>query len=275
MIQYTIFKGANVNNIFVFDIETIPDTKSGRKLYQLQNCTDEQVAQAMFAKTKAQTQRDFLPLHLQRIAAISVVLATNTRVKVWSLGDESSSEAQIISRFFKGLEQYTPTLVSWNGSGFDLPVLHYRSLVHGIKAPKYWEIGESDTAFRWNNYLNRYHYRHIDLMDVLAGYQAKANAPLTEIAQMLGFPGKMGMSGADVWPAYQAGQIAHIRNYCETDVLNTYLVYLQFELMRGQISIEDLTKSHDILRESLTAEKKPHLDEFVKIWSEELHAITD
>ncbi len=255
-----------MNNIFVFDIETIPDTQSGRVLHQLKGCDDEQVAQAMFAKARAQTQRDFLPLHLQRIVAISVVLATNNRVKVWSLGDESSDEAELINRFFKGLEQYTPTLVSWNGTGFDLPVLHYRTLLHGIAAPRYWEVGESDSSFRWNNYLNRYHYRHLDLMDVLAGYTGRANAPLTEIAMMLGCPGKMGMSGQDVWPAYQRGEIAQIRNYCETDVINTYLVYLQFELMRGQISVEDLAQTKSVLRESLSAEQKPHLDEFLKAW---------
>jgi predicted PolB exonuclease-like 3'-5' exonuclease len=264
-----------VSNLFVFDIETIPDTQTGARLHQLQNCSQSEIAQAMFAKARAQTQRDFLPLHLHRIVAISVVLATNKRVKVWSLGDENADEKEIISRFFSGLEQYTPTLVSWNGSGFDLPVLHYRALLHGISAPRYWEVGEADTAFRWNNYLNRYHYRHLDLMDVLAGYQARANAPLTEIAVMLGLPGKMGMSGQDVWPAYLAGDLAQIRNYCETDVINTYLIYLQFELMRGQLTIEAKTQAQDLLRESLLAEQKPHLNEFVNIWNEGRDAVND
>lgn len=255
------------HNVFVFDIETIPDTQTGRKLHQLENCNDDEVAQAMFAHTRANTQRDFLPLHLQRIVAISAVLATKNRIKVWSLGDDANDEKDIITRFFKGLDQYTPTLISWNGSGFDLPVLHYRALLHGIHAPRYWEIGENDTSFRWNNYLNRYHYRHLDLMDVLAAYQPKANAPLTEIAVMLGFPGKMGMSGQDVWPAYLAGKIDDIRNYCETDVINTYLIYLQFELMRGQITPESLAQTHQLLRESLIAEQKPHLNEFLQAWS--------
>ncbi len=256
-----------VSNIFVFDIETIPDIETGRKLYQLGDIDDNEVSDAMFAKVRAQSGRDFLPLHLQRIVAISVVLATNKRVKVWSLGDNHADEKDLIARFFTGLDQYTPTLVSWNGSGFDLPVLHYRSLLHGIPAPKYWEIGETDTQFKWNNYLNRYHYRHIDLMDVLAGYQAKANAPLTEIAVMLGYPGKMGMSGQDVWPNFMAGNIAQIRNYCETDVINTYLVYLQFERVRGNLTPEAQAASHALLRESLAAEQKPHLDEFLTAWS--------
>ncbi|MFA6037268.1 MAG: 3'-5' exonuclease [Legionellales bacterium] len=257
-----------MSNLFVFDIETIPDTQIGRRLYQLENCTDDEVAQAMFAKARAQSGRDFLPLHLHKIVAISVVLATNKRVKVWSLGETDADEKDIISRFFSGLDQYTPTLISWNGSGFDLPVLHYRALYHGISAPKYWEVGESDSSFKWNNYLNRYHYRHLDLMDVLAGYQARANAPLTEIAVMLGFPGKMGISGQDVWPTYLTGDLEKIRNYCETDVLNTYLVYLQFELMRGQLTIDAHAQAKNILFESLKSEQKPHLNEF-------LHAINN
>ena len=60
---------------------------------------------------------------------------------------------------------------SWNGGGFDLPVLHYRALLHGVQAPRYWEMGDEDTAFRYNNYLSRFHWRHLDVMDVLSGHQ--------------------------------------------------------------------------------------------------------
>src|SRR5204863_166210 len=110
---------------------------------------------------------------------------------------------------------------SWNGGGFDLPVLHYRSLFHRISAPRYWEMGDHDHTFRWNNYLNRYQFRHTDLMDLLALYQNRAYVPLDQMATLLGFPGKMGMSGHRVWEYYQAGKIGEIRHYCETDVLNT------------------------------------------------------
>ncbi|HLF66038.1 MAG TPA: 3'-5' exonuclease [Gammaproteobacteria bacterium] len=257
--------GCAVSNVFVFDIETIPDTKTGRRLHGIEG-SEAEVAQAMFAKVRGETQREFLPLHLQKIIAISVVLASDSRIKVWSLGDEQADEADLITRFYKGIEHYIPTLVSWNGSGFDLPVLHYRALLHGISAPAYWETGERETRFRWNNYLSRYHYRHLDLMDVLAAYQPRACAPLTEVAVMLGFPGKMGMSGDAVFPAYLAGDLKGIRNYCETDVINTYLIYLQFELMRGNLSLHDKDQKQQQLKESLLAENKPHLTEFVTLW---------
>lgn len=195
-------------SILVFDIETIPDIETGRKLYDLQNLSDEDTVLALSALRRIKTGNDFLPLYLQKIVAISLVLSQGSQLKVWSLGDEQlADEKDLIQRFFSGIEKYTPTLVSWNGCGFDLPVLHYRSLLHGISAPTYWENGENHQQFRWNNYLNRFHYRHLDLMDVLAAYQNKAFAPLDEIASMLGFPGKMGMSGAKVWEEYSHGNL--------------------------------------------------------------------
>jgi 3'-5' exonuclease len=250
--------------VLVFDIETIPDVEAGRKLYNLDGLSDADTAQALFALRRKKTGRAFLPHHLQKIVAISLVMQENSRVRVWSLGDETSTEAELIERFFAGLEKHTPMLVSWNGSGFDLPVLHYRALLHNIQAPRYWEVGEQHQAFRWNNYLNRFHYRHLDLMDVLAAYQNKAFAPLDEIASMLGFPGKMGMSGAHVWDEYLNGNLAGIRDYCETDVLNTYCVYLRFETMRGILSTEAYLDAIQNLSDMLKTEKKPHLTAFLE-----------
>lgn len=251
-------------SVLVFDIETIPDVDAGRKLYRLDDLSDSDTAKAMYALRRAKVGNDFLPHYLQKVCAISLVLANNGQIKVWSLGDEQSEEKELITRFFAGLEKHIPTLVSWNGSGFDLPVLHYRSLIHQVSAPIYWESGENQQHFRWNNYLSRFHYRHLDLMDVLAGYQNKAFAPLDDISTLLGFPGKMGMSGSKVWDYYQAGDIKSIRDYCETDVLNTYCVYLRFELIRGVISQDEYQQSIKQLKSYLTTEQeKPHLHEFL------------
>jgi len=251
--------------ILVFDIETIPDVDAGRKLYDLKGLSDEDTASALFALRRAKVGNDFLPHYLQKVVAISLVLANSSNLKVWSLGDENSDEKELITRFFAGIDKHTPTLVSWNGSGFDLPVLHYRALLHGITAQNYWETGENQQPFRFNNYLNRFHYRHLDLMDVLAGYQNKAFAPLDDISTMLGFPGKMGMSGDKVWEQYLAKNLKGIRDYCETDVLNTYCVFLRFELMRGSINMNEYEKEIDRLRSYLNSEKsKPHLHEFLE-----------
>ena len=114
-------------------------------------------------------------------------------------------------RFFEGIERFSPDLVSWNGSGFDLPVLTLRALAAGIQAPRYWETGDGDTAFRYNNYLSRFHWRHTDLMDVLSGYQGRGRVSLQNAATLLGLPGKLGFSGAQVWDAFLEGRLSAIR----------------------------------------------------------------
>ncbi len=251
--------------ILVFDIETVPDVVTGRKLYQLDELSDNDTAKALFALRRAKVGTDFLPHYLQKIVAISLVISAPSQLKVWSLGDETSDEPELIKRFFNGIDKHLPTLVSWNGCGFDLPVLHYRSLLHKVPAPSYWEVGEQTQSFRWNNYLNRFHYRHLDLMDVLAGYQNKAFAPLDDISSLLGFPGKMGMSGDKVWQTYQDGNLSSIRHYCETDVLNTYCVYLRFELIRGILTQDDYNQAIRRLQQYLQEEKdKPHLLAFLE-----------
>ncbi len=255
-------------NIFVFDIETIPDTRLGRLIYDFKNLTDEGVTEAMLHLRRQETQSEFLKLHMQQIVAISVVLRTPDHFKVWSLGNESATEKELLERFFDGIQKYSPTLVSWNGSGFDLPVIHYRSLIHGVSAPRYWEMGDEDNSFRWNNYLSRYHYRHMDLMDILAGYQNRANAPLNEIALSLGLPGKMGMSGEKVWRAFLNGEIENIRDYCETDVLNTYLIYVKLQLLRGKLSAAECQNEYAFVKEQLLTANKPHFNKFCEHWVE-------
>ncbi len=255
-------------NILVFDIETIPDTQTGRRLYELEGLSDEDVAKAMFAKQVQKTGgSDFLPLHLHKVVAISAVLRSGESLKVWSLGNADAPEKDLITRFYDGIDRFSPTLVSWNGGGFDLPVLHYRSLLNNVVARRYWDNGDDDREFKFNNYLSRYHWRHIDLMDILASFNLRAAAPLNQIALMLGFPGKLGMDGSAVWSTYQQGDIEAIRNYCETDVLNTYLVYLRWESIRGNLSEDSYTRECEKVRELLTTSNQPHLDEFLSAWN--------
>ena len=253
-------------NCLVFDIETVPDVALGRRLFGLEGLADAQVAKAMFALRRQDSGGEFLPLEQHRVVAISCVLRSREGLTVWSLGDEGSSEGELIERFFDGIERFSPVLVSWNGCGFDLPVLNYRALLAGVQAPRYWETGEEDQSFRYNNYLSRYHWRHIDLMDVLSGFQARARVSLQNIACLLGLPGKLGFSGAQVWDAYLEGNLAAIRRYCETDVLNTYLVYLRFELLRGHLTREHHAQEIERVKVLLRASPAPHFAQFLQAW---------
>ena len=253
-------------NTLVFDIETVPDTDLGRRLYDLKDLSDAQVGQIMFTKRRQETGSEFLSHEQHRVVAISVAMRSRDSFKLWSLGDESSSEKDLIERFFDGLDKFTPDLVSWNGAGFDLPELHYRSLLHSVTAARYWETGDNDSSFRFSNYLSRFHWRHVDLMDVLSGFQGRGRASLDDVATLLGFPGKVGMHGSQVWDAYLEGGLARIRDYCETDVLNTYLVYLRFQLLRGHLNPAEHANEVARVRKLLGESAAPHLKEFAAAW---------
>jgi predicted PolB exonuclease-like 3'-5' exonuclease len=110
-----------------FDIETVPDVAGIRRLRSYDNgLSDEEIANLAFKERAEKTGSEFLPLHLHRIVAISCVLRATDEIRVWSLGDLEDSESELIRRFFDGIEKFTPQIISWNGGGFDLPVLHYR-----------------------------------------------------------------------------------------------------------------------------------------------------
>lgn len=257
-----------MNPVLVFDIETVPDIAGIRKLQGIDaSVSDHDVAEMAFQLRRQTHGNDFLPHYLQRVLVISCVLQDRDQFKVWSLGAAGESEAEIIQRFFDGIEKYSPQLVSWNGGGFDLPVLHYRGLMHGVNAARYWDMGEDDREFKWNNYISRYHQRHLDLMDLLALYTGRANAPLDALAQLMGFPGKLGMDGSAVWGAYQDGKLEDIWRYCETDVVNTYLVYLRFQQMRGALTPAQHEQQVALVRAALGKLKQPHWQEFLSRWA--------
>jgi predicted PolB exonuclease-like 3'-5' exonuclease len=257
--------------VLVFDIESIPDVDGLRALRGAPALdTDEQVYAAWLAERKEKGQSDFTPLHLQRVLVISCVFRNAEGLRIHSFVDrDGHSEGKVVQTFFHAVEKHTPQLVSWNGSGFDLPVLHYRGLRHGVEASKYWDLGEDDREFKWNNYISRYHMRHLDLMDLLAMYSPKNNAPLDAMAKLCGFPGKLGMDGSQVYSQYLAGQTEDIRRYCETDVMNTYLVYCRFQKMRGGLTEAEYEQEIAMVKETLgnLAPAEPHWDEYLKAWA--------
>jgi hypothetical protein len=252
--------------VLAFDIETIPDVAGIRKLHGLPaDLPDREVAELAFQMRRTKTGSDFLPPQLQKVAVISCVLRNDEGIRVFSLEGE---ERDVIQRFFDGIEKFVPQLVSWNGGGFDLPVLNYRGLMHGVCAACFWDTGDANRDFRFNNYLSRYHTRHLDLMDVLAMYQPRNNAPLDEVAQLAGLPGKIGIGGAKVWETWLAGDFAKIRDYCEADAANTYLLFLRYQLLRGVFSKDVYQKELKILGSYLQEQNKSHWREFLKLWNE-------
>src|SRR5439155_802357 len=97
------------------------------------------------------TGGDFLSLEQHRVVAIACALRTQEGLKLWSLGETGTGEGELVQRFFDGIEKFSPDLVSWNGSSFDLPVLTYRALLRGVQAARFWESGAQDPASRYND----------------------------------------------------------------------------------------------------------------------------
>ena len=241
--------------ILTFDIETVPDCAGIRKLHELPpDLSDRDVAEVAFQKRRVQSggASDFLPVHLQRVVVVSCVLRDDEGIRIFSIGEPEAGEAAAIQRFFDGVNKYAPQLVSWNGRTFDLPVLVSRGLIHGVGAACFWDTGDDN---KYNNYVNRFHERHFDLMDVLSMYAGRG-APLDELARLAGFPGKLGVGGG----------IDAIRNYCEADTVNTYLLYLRFQLMRCTYTPERYQSELALLRSTLDKRTEPHWREFLSLW---------
>lgn len=260
-------QGRGGEYFFAFDVETVADVEAGRRLYGLEGLDDPDAAKAMRQLRMQESGRDFLRLFLHRVVAVSGVLRRRSwsggddRIEILSLGAPESGERKLVESFFHLVETRAPTLVTWNGSGFDLPVLVYRALHHGVSAGRYFETRDPD--YRFNNYLNRYHERHTDLMDVFASHQIRAAAPLHDLARFLGLPGKGELRGEDVEGRYFAGEIGAIRDYCEVDALLTWLVFLRFDRLRGRLDDAGLAHELALVREAVRG--RDHLRAFADV----------
>ena len=192
--------------VLVFDIETVPDVAGIRRIHDIGADVDDAGVVAWFSQRRRATAgTDFAPIYLQQVVAIGCALRDPAGLRIWSIGEPGDPEPELIRRFFDGIEKYTPQLVSWNGSGFDLPVLNHRAVIHGIRASRYWDWGDEDREFRFNNYLARFHTRHLDVMDVAAEQQSfgdhamrRFNEAIKDAVDPAGIlaPGKQG-----IWPA--------------------------------------------------------------------------
>ena len=165
---------------------------------------------------------------------------------------EERSEKELIASFVDKIAALSPQLVTFNGSSFDLPVLRYRAMVHRVAAP----------GLAARPYFHRYTDDAIDLCDVLSSFSSQAKATLHELCRVMGLPGKPdGITGAEVEKYYRDGHIRQIAEYCESDVRNTYRVWLRYELFRGRLSEPDFQGSEANLVEFVKAREstKPHL----------------
>jgi 3'-5' exonuclease len=167
------------------------------------------------------------------------------------------SEGELIASFVDRIAELRPQLVTFNGSGFDLPVLRYRAMVNTVSAP-----GLAARA-----YFHRYSEDALDLCDCLGSFTSNAKVNLHELCRALGLPDKPDeIDGSKVDEFVRAGRIAEVASYCETDVVSTYRVWLRYELFRGMLSRSEFDASEDNLLGYLSQRLavKPHLAHLIR-----------
>jgi predicted PolB exonuclease-like 3'-5' exonuclease len=263
-------------NLFIFDIETIPDLKAAQNLLDLPNASKNELRDALVKYHLEITdgKNSFLRQVFHQIIAISFVECTIERdfngqefykiIDVRSGGDLLSSEADLVKGFFSHLKKNFSRLVSFNGKNFDLPVLKYAAMKHEVEASWLYKSGD-----KWNNYNQRYSLDwHCDLAEAFSDFGASAKVKMNELCAAFNLPGKIGIDGSKVTEFFDAGKLQEIRDYCETDVLNTYLLYLVYQQHNGSISKASFAKSKDDLREFLekNSKTKAHFADFLKQW---------
>ncbi len=262
----------------VFDIETVPDADAARRLLGEPALGDIEARDALSAYflEKTEGRNDFPRQPFHQVAAISYAHLIHEPGesgpelvirRIASGGTEASSEAELLEGFFGLIGQRAPRLVSFNGRGFDVPVLKYRAMVHQLACPRWFSEGD-----KWNNYDARYSQQyHLDLLEVLSDFGASARCSMHEVASAFAIPGKLDTAGDDVRALFEAGQIGAIRDYCETDVCSTLLLYLRWQLFSGALGESAHARAILGIRNYLEAEAetRPHLGEFLQAWEQQ------
>ncbi len=242
--------------ICVFDCETIPDIDLIRANFEVEGLGELaaiEKAQSLYAETHGGST--FLPLPYHRVVALSAVIADEfgNFLKVGDFGEGSDEEETIIRHFFDFIEAKNPRLVSFNGRGFDMPMLLIRAMRYNLSFPAWFDQNNPQlNKTKWENYRQRYAEAfHTDLLDTLGNFGAARNLKLDLLCTMAGIPGKYDVSGDQVSELYFAGALDKIREYCQSDVLNTYWLWLKYELLKGRLTLEDYARFLGNMREKM------------------------
>lgn len=263
--------------LFVFDIETIPDLLAARNLLDIK---DKDLDSELIKERLIQYHLDisggrssFLRQPFHQVVAISFLEAeiqyrNNSEYyvlkQIRSGGDINSDEKELVHGFFSYLSNLYPRIVTFNGKAFDMPVLKYRAMLYGVQAKWLYKTGD-----KWNNYNAKYSLDwHCDLLEALSDFGTSTRIRMHEVCAMFGLPGKMEVDGSMVEQLYYAGEIDAIRDYCELDVLNTYLLFLRYTYHTGTISKGSYDSANLDLVNFLkqNAESKRHFMQFLDKW---------
>ncbi|PAF54230.1 3'-5' exonuclease [Helicobacter sp. 13S00482-2] len=271
--------------ICVFDIETVPDIEMIQKNFpNSQEISEIEICEMAMEEQREKSGSDFLPIYSHKIISIASVITDEYGhfIKVGNFGKTNNplsndTEKSIIEDFLKFINKSQPKLVSFNGRGFDLPTIMLRAMKYNLSAHGYYE--QDNTAFnktKWENYRQRFSERfHTDLLDSLGHFGVIRNLKLDNVCSMLNIPGKYDMSGDQVYKIFYdkemeiSQRVAKIDEYCQSDVLNTYWLYLKYELLKGEMILGDYFSILDEFRRKMP-QGRGYTDVFVKAIEKEL-----
>ncbi len=241
--------------ICIFDCETIPDIELISQTFETSAEGELETIQEALAQYEEQKGTTFLPLPYHKLVALSAVIADEFGrfIKVGDFGEGSDEEESIIRHFFSFIEDKNPRLVSFNGRGFDMPMLLIRAMKYNIIFPAWFDQSNPMlNKTKWENYRQRYaEHFHLDLLDSIGSFGAVRNLKLDTLCTMAGIPGKYDVSGDQVLKLYYDDKLPLIKEYCQSDVLNTYWLYLKYELLRGDLAIDDYYSFLQTMRDKL------------------------
>ena len=238
------------STIIVWDLETVPDLQRFAAANGLVGKSDAEIHEAL---------GDKFPKHIYHsIICIGALIAQCDQAHwvVKSLGVPNvgdRTEKELIQAFVDRIAELSPQLVTFNGNSFDLPVLRYRAMINEVSAP----------GLAARPYFYRYSEDALDLCDALSSFNSQGRATLHEISKVMGLPGKPdGIDGSQVDRYFREGKIKEIAEYCETDLVNTYRVWLRYQLFAGRLNETDFRASERALIElvSTQSDTKPHLN---------------
>jgi predicted PolB exonuclease-like 3'-5' exonuclease len=226
---------------FVFDVESVAEGELVSQLRYPGEGLSPVDAVNRFREELMETKgTDFIPYTYQ--VPISVAVAKVGRDFVMTdlvVLDEPQFRPHVIAdHFWRGWEAYgRPTLVTYNGRTFDVPLLELAAFRYGLSLPG-WLDDAGGRAYQQPR--NRYNARsHLDLMDLMTNFGAsRFSGGLNLAANLLGKPGKMDIEGYMVQDLYNEGRLAEINDYCRCDVLDTYFVFLRTRVMSGELNLD-------------------------------------
>ena len=239
----------------VFDVEAVADGQLVSQVrYPGENLTPEDAIARFREERLEQTDSDFLPptYMLPISVAIAKVASDFRLIDLTVLDAPAFRPYEITKRFWQGWSHYNrPVLVTFNGRGYDLPVLELAAFRYGLNLPAWFNVH----ARSFEQSRNRYNtHAHIDLMDLISNFNAfRVSGGLNLLANIIGKPGKTGVEGSQIQDLYDAGKVDQINDYCRCDVLDTYFVFLRSRVLIGKLSLDE--------EQNIVAETKTWLEE--------------